>query len=496
MKNMTSLFFVVLILNSYAFAQNFELSVKVKDYPADSSLKLGRYYQAKTYLVDSLKYDNKTKSFVLKRDTLFEGGMYMLVSYENSPAEIVIDKNQNFSIEANYSDHHFSDLKFINSNENTVYQSFNKKNERIYTELDEINKSYKAITEREASEKIDLSNEKNELIERNKILSAKLEETKRTFMQDYPEHIMTAVFRAQNEIVVPEPPADITEDLSQKIWKYEYYYNHFFDNFDLKTDDRLIRTPVFHNKLQYYIEKVLPPHPDTIKFVIERLIEQTRGNDEYFKYVVWYAVDYYQRSQIVGYDAIWIYLAKKYYLPKADGTPQDAYWASEGTVTNFTNRIATLEPLLIGNIPKEFACPDTNINTSKEKFISVFEPSKKHRYTVVIIWEPSCGHCRKKVPELRDLYNSLKDSLDFEVYAVGRDHDIEEWKEFIYKNNIQHWVNVCGKTATIDYSKEWDVVTTPTIVVLDDKHRIVTKKIEPDQIPIFIRQWNELRYEE
>src|SRR5690606_30780674 len=44
---------------------------------------------------------------------------------------------------------------------------------------------------------------------------------------------------------------------------YYQYRSHFWDNFDLK-DERIVRVPVFHNKLEEYITKVVPQAPDTI----------------------------------------------------------------------------------------------------------------------------------------------------------------------------------------------------------------------------------------
>jgi thiol-disulfide isomerase/thioredoxin len=156
------------------------------------------------------------------------------------------------------------------------------------------------------------------------------------------------------------------------------------------------------------------------------------------------------------------------------------------------------KPLLIGNIPAEFKCPDTNITTAMNGdypfalYRSVFEP--KNRYTVVIFWEPSCGHCKKQMPILRDFYNEKRKELDFEVFAVARNTDIDGWKNYIKNTNISDWMNVFGKASTVKYDELWDVHSAPMIYVLDSKKRIVTKRIEAEQIEPFIRNWNALYY--
>ncbi|GHU86259.1 hypothetical protein FACS1894153_2980 [Bacteroidia bacterium] len=485
----TLLSFSLTFLSFNLFSQNngFNLDVKIKNYPADSILKLGRYYQAKQYFVENFTYNKKKDVWQIQMDTKLEPGMYMLISYENVPFEIIIDKNQNFSIELDYP---FSfNVKYVNSPENQVSLNYNEEIRPLYKKFEGLRVKYDSITDKTAPES-------EEIIKQIQETLKAIEDAKTSFMANNPDNLMTAVFRSQKDVEVPLAPETITDEREKSEWRYNYYINHYFDNINLQ-DDRLIRTPMYDQRLKNYIEKVLPPHPDSIKYALERVIEKTRGCDELFKYTVWYAVDYYQRSQIIGYDAIWVYLAKKYYLPhNPKDSIGDAFWVTPSIVKNFQNRIVKLEPLLIGNIPPEFYCPDTNADTPKENFISVFKPAEKRRYTVVIFWEPSCGHCRKAMPVLRDLYDAKKDSLNFEVYAVCKDHNVDSWKNYIRSNNMLNWVNVNGKASNIKYDDLWDVYTTPTVYVLDDKHRIVTKRIEIDQIELFIKNWNHERYGE
>ncbi|MCL2683289.1 MAG: DUF5106 domain-containing protein [Bacteroidales bacterium] len=460
--------------------KGFEMTVKIDGYPEGARLSLGRYYADKHLFVDTAIFDKKRGVYVFKRPERLEGGMYMLISFENMPADLIIDQYQQFSIEMNYPFNatNVSTMKFKNSPENQIYMELNAKVRPFFEELSDVRKEFEALEDKQ-------SPEAEALAKRQQSIWENMEKARTQFMQDNPKHLMTAVWRAQRDIEVPEAPDDIPED-ERNHWRYNYFKDHYFDNMDL-TDDRLIRTPVFHQRLETYIDKVLSQHHDSIKFALERLIEQTREAPELFKYVVWYSVDRYQRSQIVGYDAIWIYLAKKYYLGG------DAFWASDAVIENFRKHIERWEPLLIGNRPPEFMCPDTNVGRPEERWRSVFEPQT--RYTVVMFWEPSCGHCKRQMPLLRDFYNAKREELDFEVFAVCRHADIDLWKNYIYSNHMTDWINVYGMTSNIKYDDLWDVSSIPTIYVLDSQKRIVTKRIEVDQIEPFIRNWNALYYD-
>jgi hypothetical protein len=98
------------------------------------------------------------------------------------------------------------------------------------------------------------------------------------------------------------------------------------------------------------------------------------------------------------------------------------------------------------------------------------------------------------MPVLRDFYNNMREELDFEVFAVGRDHDLDVWRAYLRDNDMTHWINVTGTTADLDFVEHWDARTSPLIYVLDSQNRIVTKRIEVEQIEPFIRNWNALHY--
>ena len=485
MKKLLFLFFTA-FLGFSAIAQSskgFELTVKINGYPEGQGLRLGRYYGDNQRFVDTAVFDKRRGVYVFKRDQPLDGGMYMLVSYENTPAELIIDQNQQFSVEVGYPfEYSFgmvTNMTFKNSVENQVYTNLNSKLRPLFADMQNIQKEFDLLEDK-------ASPEAERLIKKRQSILENVEKIRTQFMQDNPKHLMTAVFRAQKDIEVPEAPADIPEN-ERQLWRYNYYMNHFFDNMDLATDDRLLRTPIFHQRLERYLE-LLSPHPDSIKFGIERLVEKTRGNPELFRYVVITTTNRYLQTQIVGYDAIWVYLLEKYYLSG------DAVWASEAAIENFRTHVARTKPLLIGNRPAEFLSPEINLENSNEQWRSVFEP--RTRYTIVMFWEPNCGHCKKQMPLLRDFYNEKREELDFEVFAVCRDNDIERCKNYINANGITNWINVDGRTSNVKFDELWDITSSPTIYVLDSQKRIVTKRIEVDQIEPFIRNWNALYYGE
>lgn len=458
----------------------FEIKVRIKNYPdtLQHELLLGRYNWASQYITDTAQYNTKEECYIFKGNEPKEGGMYLLITADKNYVEFIFDQDQHIEIDVTYPQL-FSSIRFKNSPENEIYQEFANKGKKDFEEMNRLQKDYQLAEQAKESEKM------SELKENISKLYQKMGADRETFSQAHPDNLMAAIFTAQKEVEVPQAP-DSLDDMGKRLWQYEYYKNHYFDHFDL-CDDRLLRTPLFYQRVKNFHDKVLyMQSPDSIKVAWERLIEKARCNKEMFKMLIWYPVDEYQRSEIIGQDAIWVYLAKKYYLGG------EAYWASKSIVENFRKRIDRVEPLLIGNRPKEFYCPDSTIGQPNQNWVSVFSSPK--RYSVIIFWSLSCGHCKTAMPKWHDLYKAKGKELDFEVFAICKDFDIPEWKAYINRYGFTDWINLNGKESNLDYNDAWDVVTTPTVYVIDREKRIVTKKIDPEYLEDFIMNWQHIHY--
>ena len=65
-------------------------------------------------------------------------------------------------------------------------------------------------------------------------------------------------------------------------------------------------------------------------------------------------------------------------------------------------KASALEPLLIGKMAPRIILADT----SEKKWIDFYQLPNK--YNLLIFWDPDCGHCKKEIPKLKKMYQSLK----------------------------------------------------------------------------------------
>jgi len=214
--------------------------------------------------------------------------------------------------------------------------------------------------------------------------------------------------------------------------------------------------------------------PDSLIKESDYLVEKARANKEVFKYVVWYLTYTYETSNIMGFDAIFVHLVEKYYMTN------QCYWLSAKSLENYTNRAMKIKPTLLGNIAPNMIMQDTSLVLQSMHAIQA-------RYTILLFWDPECGHCQTEVPKIHENYLKVKSELGMEVFAICCDTNMFKMKEFIRKNKLS-WINVNGPRAlTPPYSDSYDIYSTPVIFILDDKKAVLAKRIGYDKIEEFIR---------
>ncbi len=461
MKHFLTLTFSVLTTALLAGGTDgYNIKITAKGLKPADNCQLARYYGDKQYIMDSAKVNDKGE-VIFKGTEKWPQGIYLFVPPgKNKYFDFVMDEGQNFSIETDTADFTKS-MKIKGSDENKFfyeYQNFmmDKQNQikplqMAYSRLKDTNKDSAKI-----------------LLEKTSAIDKEVKEYKDNFIKNNPKTFVAKLFKAMEEPIIPEAPI-LANGKKDSSFAYHYYKTHFFDNFDL-TDDRLLRSPIFHNKIKQYMDKLTPQIPDSISISADYLIEKSRPNQEVFKYLVYWLTYTYESSKIMGMDAVFVHMVDQYYVTK------QAFWVDSTQEYKITKRGAELKPLLLGK-----KAPAINMPDSTGKYISLYDI--KAKYTIVVFWDHGCGHCKKEIPKLLEVYNSKLKAKGVQVYAIETEDKPEDWKKFIrdYKLN---WTNV---QELDDYKravtkKIYDIYSTPVIYLLDENKVIRAKRIDSDQL--------------
>ena len=435
--------------------QGYTYKFKIKDFQ-DATVILAHYYGENQYIPkDTAKADSKGNLVFSKKKDL-PGGVYLLVLPNNKDVEVLgVEPNVQMEFDTV---NVIASMRVKESAENTVFYEYQK---------------FMSDKAKEAQPWRKLMSSKNK--DSAAIAKKKLEELNKS-VKDFRENMFKThaktfavkVFKAAMEPEVPEPPT-LPNGRKDSVFQYRYYKNHYWDNLDL-SDDRLIRSPVFHDKMSKYFEKLVLQIPDSINKEADMLLDKTTSK-ELYKYIVWWVTNHYEKSSIMGMDAVFVHMANNYYLTGK------AFWVDTSTQRKIRERAKILEPILLGK-----TAPNMYLTDSSGKVIPLH--TVKSKVTVLYFWDPNCGHCQKETPKLHEYWEKNKDR-GISVYAVSIDRKPDDWKRFVRNKDLK-WLNVWDSYVATDFRNLYDIYSTPVIYVLDEKKKIVAKRIGTDQLPEFI----------
>jgi hypothetical protein len=119
-------------------------------------------------------------------------------------------------------------------------------------------------------------------------------------VKNHSDKLVGKIVKMSMDVEVPEAPRKPDGTMVDSLFAYKYYKKHFFDNIDLD-DDRLVNSPIFHQKLEYYFSKsMLIQHPDTIVQYAYEFCDRLKQGTEMFKYSVVYITSTFEKSKIIG----------------------------------------------------------------------------------------------------------------------------------------------------------------------------------------------------
>jgi len=478
MKKKISTALLLCLMVGLAFAgtnktpMNIKLSVKGLE---SSTMILANYYGDKQYVKDTLIFDKKG-TITLKADTTLPGGVYLAVFpvLGNRYFEFIISES-NFTIETDTNDL-TGHVKVSNSVENTLFYDDMRFLGHMKQASDSIGKLYKDAKEQKDKDKL-----REQLVKIDQDVKAKRNEV----ITKNPTLFYAKLLKSMRDIDVPDAPRDAKGAMIDSSFQWRFYKTHYWDNVDL-LDERLLRCPVFHNKLKTFMSQTIVQVPDSIIVGGEELLSKTDKKNEVYRYIITYIFNEMANSKIMGFDAAYVHFGKNYFC-KADLTP----WIDTAKRFKICDRVTRLEPVLVGKPAQRLILP-----TDSTEMVWKSLQDVKAKYTILSFWDPDCGHCKKEMPVLAEAYHNLKKkgiSVEGFSPAIMEMENYKDWLEFIKNNNLD-WINVCDPKRHSNFRFEWDIQSTPQIYILDANKVIKARRIGADQVEDYIRHLEDPTY--
>lgn len=468
------LFFAAFLTTGFAFAQQPGYEIKVSFKPFKNQfIYLGHYEGKQLPIIDSVMVNDKSEGS-FKGSKKLGAGVY-LIGYPNKMGffEFLIGKDQRFSVKADTTN--LQHITFINSPDNDLFTSYQHSMSVNGKRIDSAQRLLSlAKTAGDSARLTDIITKSNKLIRDYRL----------DIIKKHPDATLAFLLKLLQEPEVPPAPK-LPNGKYDSTFAYRYYKTHYWDGINFY-DDRLVRTPIFENKLDKYFDQLAYPHPDSVIKEMDWMLGYASVNEEMQKFLLMKFVNRYMNMKYMWEDAVFVHLFEKYFAQKKYS------WITEKGMKTIQDRAYSLMANILGNPAADIDLPDT---TGKNTRLYDLASS----YTVVVIWDPTCSHCKEVVPRVDSLYGHKWKAEGVKIFALAKETDgtKNDWLNFIRQHHLGEWTNVyyskADDKARVDagipgYSQLYDVLSFPTLYLLDKDKRIIAKKLTYDQIDEVLQQ--------
>ena len=364
------LFCFFILLSFIGRTQGYKI-VANYNYQPDSYLYLGYYFGEKKFLLDSALIDKKGKATFTGKNTL-TGGLYIIVDPAKARFfDVVIDKEPNFEVDI---DTAFVLKRIKGSEENSQLETYKQATAKIFNDYQKWQTELK-----------EAKNKKDSSVAQDKISAAvkRAEQWRDSFVLKNPDSYVSLLFRLMGEPLYNLSKASTREDT---LAIFQEYKRNYWKDIPIG-DSRLLRTPMFEARVTKYMEQIVTRDPDSMKIEIDKFILYARADTTMFKYYVSRFTNEYMNPKFMGLDVIFLHLFEKYYQTN------QVTWLNEKDKELIYNRAYNLMGNILGKPAAELNLLDTFARPK-----SLYDV--KAPYTLLVFWDPDCGHCREQVPQI------------------------------------------------------------------------------------------------
>ena len=448
-------------------SQHFTVTLQAGQY--QSGIAYLTYHMGKNLSVeDSAAVNNKGTAVFTGKRKLPPGIYAVVLPGKSKSVDFLIDKEQAITVKIDTTDLLLKTI-VTGSPANVLLQQYQKAIAAKAQLLDAEKKAYSASTTK-ADTALHEANYNR--------LNKELNDYRDNIIKSQPASMMAVLLNAMKDPAVLNNKPQTHNDSLQN---YYYYKTHYWDGITFM-DERVIRTPFFLPRLERYYRELIVPQADSIIKEADYQLLLARSCPEMYKFLLNWLTDEYISPKYMGHDAVFVHLFEKYHSKGLSN------WLNEKQMETVSRRAYMLMANLIGAKAADLEMLDTTGKPSPLYDVAA-------DYTVVVFWDPTCGHCKEELPRLDSVYRANWKAHNVKMYGVlsadSKEDLRQEWLKYIREHNLKDWVNVY-QTKEIEaansaaqkpgYRQLYDVTLTPTIYLLDKEKRIIAKKLTWQQL--------------
>lgn len=447
-------------------SEGYRIEVRIDNWEGDV-LYFGYRRGEKIYSRDTVVF-SEGKAVFTGQETLAPGIYMALMPPDNKFIEFLVRKDeQHFSLRTAAPDF-AANLSFHNAPENELFRSYQ-------SFLSEKIKHSQALQEQLKSGQNE--GEIEELQKQLESLNAEVRKRQQEIIDSHPGTFAAKLIAAFREPEFPKAPLGVDENL----FRWQYYRKHYFDGFDF-SEEAFANSVYLKQKIDYYLsDKMTVQTPDSVIAAVDYILEKAQANEEVFKFLLPYLLNKYHTPEIMGLDAAFVHIADNYY---ATGK---AHWTSEEARKKIMQDAYMNRFVLIGNKATNVRVQQYDPETKSfppDKFINLYDVDAE--YTVIFLWKPGCGHCKKTTDELKPFYEEWKPQ-DVEIFSISSANHTELDKaisDIEYKK--MPWIVTADPFQKAHALAKFYGTSLPKLYVLDRGKNFIASRVAVSQLPLVI----------
>ena len=400
-------------------------------------------------------------------------GMYLFVLPEKRDYfEFMIDDDQDFTITFDtsfYEREYYKKMKVDGSTENSDFVQYQVSKMSVIEKLIALDEEVKKDSTPANIKRLE---PKKAAYLREKEASDSL------FVATHPKNLLSHFIYSLIAVDFPTVLPTKADGTKDSAYPFNYFKLHYWDHVDFN-EDGLVRMPVnvLKQKLDFYFDKVIVPDADTCIVASEWLLAKTKNSIENEKYIIWYLTNRFESSNVMGLDKAFVHMALSNYCAGK------AWWVDSVTVAKMCENAFRRSHTLIGQIAPELELK--NLDSAWVRTNLIRAP-----YTIMIFWDPTCGHCKEVLPKLAKIYEENK-SKGWKVVALSSGDKKKEWHEYAKEHpEMKEFIHLIrGEVQSQKYADalySYYVIASPTIFILDSNKKIIANRIDVEKVAEFI----------
>ncbi|MDR1756267.1 MAG: redoxin domain-containing protein [Culturomica sp.] len=420
---------------------------------------------------DTVHLDSAGYGVFRRPDRRLGRGLYLIYFPSGNMIQLLIGSQQYFTVTSDTTDY-INTLVFENSPENTEFIEYQKFLQTQEKKMQEIEEEFSKETEPDEAVREKYAKRQDAIDEEVRARVAGIR-------KQYPGTVLANFLNFTLSPKIPDYSKTVAADAPDReneIRRLSLYYlkKHYWDYTDL-TDTMFFRIKEFKPKLDRYFTTLIIPNPDTLYEACVSIIEKARPNKTMFRYLTEYCIMHAFNHEIMGMDKAFVRLGERYYLSG------EADWRTAESQKQLTDEIYKRQYNLLGNTALDLKLPSLEGGV-----VSLLETQAP--YTLLLFWEPNCGHCKTVVPDVKKEIFDRFGPHGLKVFAVMTLTEKKEWEAFVEKNQLFDFINCYDPNRQSNYWTIYNVFSTPVLYLLDKDKKIIAKQLSVEQLVGLLRE--------